>query len=444
MNLAIPVSAFGVGLLSGHAITLRSPTLQSVYPNQGVATDSVTLTGTGFLAGATVTFGGVAATSVVVASSTSITCVVPTHALGAVDVVVTNTDTGTGTLASGFTYMAALSVGSVSPTTGQAGTSVTITGTGFMTGATVTFGGVAATSVVVASSTTMTCVISLHAAGAVDVVVTNPNSRYTTMTSGFTYTTSVVTVGSVSPYIGMVGASATITGSGFLAGATVTFGGVAATSVVVASSTTITCVVPTHAAGAVDVVVTNTDTGTGTLASGFTYVTTLTVTDAFNGTGALSANWTVTNGGWNQIGSGQVFPTVSGASDGARWTANAFNANQYSEVVLGALSSLGGDAIGPAVRVSSAGDYYCLLVDGGNWFLQRYAGGVFQGNIATAAATFAVGDTVHLEISGTTLTAKHNGATLTTQTDTNLAIGAVGIASWGASGGLDSWIGGDL
>ena len=52
----------------------------------------MTITGTGFLAGATVSLGGTAATGVTVVSSTSITATTPAHAAGAVNVVVTNTD----------------------------------------------------------------------------------------------------------------------------------------------------------------------------------------------------------------------------------------------------------------------------------------------------------------------------------------------------------------
>jgi hypothetical protein len=64
----------------------------------------VTINGTGFAAGATVTFGGTAATSVVVVNSTKITAVTPAHAVGAVNVVVTNTDTTTATSIGGYTY----------------------------------------------------------------------------------------------------------------------------------------------------------------------------------------------------------------------------------------------------------------------------------------------------------------------------------------------------
>jgi hypothetical protein len=64
----------------------------------------VTITGTGFQAGATVTLGGTAATNVVVSNSTTITATAPPHGIGAVNVVVTNTDNQSGTLVNGFTY----------------------------------------------------------------------------------------------------------------------------------------------------------------------------------------------------------------------------------------------------------------------------------------------------------------------------------------------------
>jgi hypothetical protein len=63
----------------------------------------VTISGSGFQSGATVTFGGVAATNVVVVSGTSITATTPAHAAGAVNVAVTVNST-TGTLTNGFTY----------------------------------------------------------------------------------------------------------------------------------------------------------------------------------------------------------------------------------------------------------------------------------------------------------------------------------------------------
>ncbi len=85
------------------------PTVSTVMPNSGSTRGgtTVTITGANFVPGATVTFGGVpAATTVVVANSTSIVATTPSHAGGAVAVVVINPTKQSGTRASGFTYIA--------------------------------------------------------------------------------------------------------------------------------------------------------------------------------------------------------------------------------------------------------------------------------------------------------------------------------------------------
>lgn len=65
----------------------------------------VTLTGANFTPGSTVTFGGLAATSVSVVNSTQITATVPAHAAATVDVVVTTTG-DTAFVPGGYTYAA--------------------------------------------------------------------------------------------------------------------------------------------------------------------------------------------------------------------------------------------------------------------------------------------------------------------------------------------------
>ena len=77
-------------------------------------------------------------------------------------VTVTNSNGLSGSLASGFIYVVPPTVSSVSPNSGSTpgGTTVTITGTNFAPGATVTFGSTAATNVVVVNSTTITATTS--------------------------------------------------------------------------------------------------------------------------------------------------------------------------------------------------------------------------------------------------------------------------------------------
>jgi glucose/arabinose dehydrogenase len=263
-----------------------APTVTSISPNSGTINGgtAATIRGTGFLAGATVKLGGTSATAVSVVNSTTIAATTPAHAAGATSVVVTNTDTKSGTLNNGFTFTGppppnpAPTVISITPNSGttNGGTAVTIAGTGFLAGATVKMGGTSATVLSVVNSALITATTPAHAAGAVDVVVTNTDTKTGTLTSGYTYTAAsnpAPTVTSINPTTGVTtgGTTVTITGTGFLAGATVSFGGTAATGVALVNSTTITASTPAHAAGAVNVVVTNTDTKSGTLTNGYTY-----------------------------------------------------------------------------------------------------------------------------------------------------------------------------
>jgi hypothetical protein len=158
---------------------VATPKVTAISPSAGplAGATAVTISGTGFVAGATVQFGTVAATGVTLESATSITCKAPAEAAGTVDVRVT-TPGGTSAVVAADKYMfdPAVVVSSVTPNTSPTagGTAVTIKGKGFVAGATVKFGTVAATDVVVSSATTITCKSPAHSAGTVDVTVTTP------------------------------------------------------------------------------------------------------------------------------------------------------------------------------------------------------------------------------------------------------------------------------
>ena len=117
----------------GQATGNPAPAVTSTTPNTGTADGgtSVTITGTGFRSGLTVSLGGTAATGVRVVNSTSITAITPAHAAGTVNVVVTNNDAQSGTLPGGFTYIAladfTLTASTPWPATVAAGGSVTST-----------------------------------------------------------------------------------------------------------------------------------------------------------------------------------------------------------------------------------------------------------------------------------------------------------------------------
>jgi IPT/TIG domain len=305
VNVAVTVGA-NTGTLTNGFTYVVTPTVTAVSPTSGTVGGGtpITITGTNFVSGATVTLGGTAATSVVVVSATSITAVTPAHGVGAVTVTV-SVGGVSGSLNNGFMYLAP-TVTSVSPNTGTTagGTPVTITGTNFVSGATVTFGGTAATSIVVASSTSITAVTPAHSAGAVTVTAT-VNGVGGNLASGFTYITPP-TVTTVSPNSGAAagGTPVTITGTNFVSGATVTFGGTAATSVVVVSGTSITAVTPAHATGLVTVTVTVSGVS-GSLNNGYTYLGP-TVTSVSPNTGTTAGGTPVTITGTNFVSGATV------------------------------------------------------------------------------------------------------------------------------------------
>jgi hypothetical protein len=167
------------------------PTVLSVAPAGGPTTGGteVTISGVNFAAGATVTIGGVTATNVRVVSSTGILAVTGAHQAGQADVTVT-VDGRASTLSSAFTFAALPppTISSIVPASGSTagGTTVTLTGTNFASGAAVAIGGVAATGVTVVSSTSLQAVTPARTAGQADVVVTVAGQT-ATLARGFTY-----------------------------------------------------------------------------------------------------------------------------------------------------------------------------------------------------------------------------------------------------------------
>ncbi|MFZ2189017.1 MAG: IPT/TIG domain-containing protein [Candidatus Moraniibacteriota bacterium] len=170
----------------------------------------------------TVTFGGITATNTQFINSTTITTVIPAHTTGAVDVIVTNPDSSTGTLTNGFAYNNPPTVTSVTPSSviKTGGSSVTITGTNFSETPSVTFGETAGTSVNRIDANTISVVTPTHSAGTFDVVVTNSDGVSGTLTNGIIFTEPPPTITSVSPSAGPPdgGTPVTITGTGFSSG----------------------------------------------------------------------------------------------------------------------------------------------------------------------------------------------------------------------------------
>ncbi|HYT94788.1 MAG TPA: S8 family serine peptidase, partial [Gemmataceae bacterium] len=186
------------------ALSVLVPTVSSIAPNQatpGTAV-SVTINGSGFAAGASLSVGaGITVSNLTVAAPTQLTAtltIASGAALAARNVTVTNPGGGSGTLAGGFTVAAAsVTVSSVAPNQGAAGAtvSVTVNGSGFMAGATLSVGsGITVSSVVVGSAAQLTATLTIASGAALgtrNVTVTNSGGGNGTLTGGFTVVATV-------------------------------------------------------------------------------------------------------------------------------------------------------------------------------------------------------------------------------------------------------------
>jgi hypothetical protein len=184
-----------------------APSLTAVSPNlgnQGQAGLSVVLTGTNFLNAPSCNFGpAININSCIRNSATQITAninILASATLGARNVIVTNVDGQTATLANGFTVQQGVPnpapvLNAASPNTatqGQGNITVTLTGKNFMTGVTCDFdseSGITLNSCTYNSATQITANISVAinaTVGGHNIIVTNIDAQSATLVNGLT------------------------------------------------------------------------------------------------------------------------------------------------------------------------------------------------------------------------------------------------------------------
>jgi hypothetical protein len=243
-------------------VTVAAPTITSFTPTSGVVGATVTITGTNFTGATALTLNGAAVTGFTVVNATTITFVVPTGATSGT--IAVTTPGGTATSATSFTVtVPAPTITSFTPTSGNVGATVTITGTNFTGATALTLNGAAVTGFTVVNATTITFTVPAGATSGT-VAVTTPGG---TATSTGTFTVTVPpTITSFTPTSGVVGATVTLTGTNFTGATALTLNGVVVTSFTVVNATTITFTVPAGATSGTIAVTTpgGTATSTGT------------------------------------------------------------------------------------------------------------------------------------------------------------------------------------
>ena len=188
-------TAYGASALvaADHYTYVGPPEITGVSPAGGPTTGGtrVLVLGADFTHVTAVVFGAAAGVGLHLESATRLWVTAPPGSAGAVDVAVT-TRYGTSTVISAdqFTYVTPPTIGNVAPYTGPAAgsTTVVVTGTGFVDGATtVTFGGVPGTGLIVNSPTELAVQTPAHAAGTVDLEVRISYGAFAQSPGAFTF-----------------------------------------------------------------------------------------------------------------------------------------------------------------------------------------------------------------------------------------------------------------
>ncbi len=259
------------------------PAITSVVENRGPITggERVALQGANFFAGVRVFFGGQEATAVLRSTTTSLVVTSPPAIkLGAVDVIVRNADDQRDVLPSGYTYVATMpQISGAAPNSGptSGGTTVTVSGAGFMRESAVAVDGNTALDVMFVDDHTLTFRTPPGFPGAAALSIVNPGGISATLDNAFSYVGSASPapqVQAVLPASGPVagGTAVSIIGQGFLRGLGAGVGSNALSNLEIHSTTHVTGIVPAGNPGAFDVTVTNRDGQTSSKTYGFIYI----------------------------------------------------------------------------------------------------------------------------------------------------------------------------
>ena len=279
-------------------------TSTELAPTHGAWNSAVQLYGLNFTDATGVSFGGVAASSFTVHNNTWITATVPSGAVtGPVTVAIPGG--ATASTKGSFTVAPQATFPGMAPSSGTAGSTVTLTGAGFLSASAVTFNGVASPSFQVVNDTTVTAQVPSGARSG-GVTVVNALGPITSLTSFVVLAPTLASAAS-----GVVGTSVLLTGSGFLDATAVTFDGVASPAFAVTDNAHLLATIPYLAAsGAIPVTVTSPE-GTSAPATLTATVPAIPLTATFSpSTGGMGLEVTLTG----QYFTGTSRVTFNGAS----------------------------------------------------------------------------------------------------------------------------------
>jgi len=261
VTVVTPAPGGGTSAAFAFAVNNPAPTLTSLSPAgaiAGGAAFTLTVNGSNFENGSTITWNGSARTTTFVSTKQLTTAVSSADiaTVASVPVIVVTPAPGGGTsgalsfpIASGTPIAAAVptltAISPTSATAGDAAFTLTLTGSGFGSGTTALWNGAARTTTVVSATQLMAAIntADIATAGTAQVTVTGSGGTSPPMT--FTINNPAPAISSLSPARAWLGGTAfalTVNGTGFTSGSTVRWNGSARTTTFV-SATQITAAI---------------------------------------------------------------------------------------------------------------------------------------------------------------------------------------------------------
>ena len=147
---------------------------------------------------------------------------------------------------------------------------------------------------------------------------------------------------------------------------------------------------------------------------------------------------------------GVIAYSLGGQDVAVRYNAT-FDEDQWAQLTFDAVGS--NSYLGPAVRCQGTATYYGYFADNATRYLFSSVGGSWTQVAVSGAYSPSVGDTMRLEVEGTTLRCYWNGSLDTSLTggtgiftDANISGGTPGICGYAYSVTriADNWYGGEL
>jgi hypothetical protein len=253
------------GTSGGYSFTVNgaaTPTVSGFSPTNGNLGTLVTVTGSSFSGASTVTIGGQSCSFSLASTSgdTTLSITVPTKASSGV-ISVTNS-VGTGSSEETFYVVSKPTISSISPTSGEPETSVTISGSNFMDGGgdsvvTEVAIGLISSAFTVNSATKITATVPDGGVGIPGGITVTTGGGTATSSQSFTVLSlAEPSISSFSPSSGAASEKVTVTGESFTGTTSVTLGGTACIFTL-SSDTSLTFYVPSMSAGTYAIEITN-------------------------------------------------------------------------------------------------------------------------------------------------------------------------------------------